>query len=144
MGATALVSSPQVAVYINGSLFGLVYSFDWNSSTPRKKVRSIDILQSIELAPTGSDVGFTLGMYRLRGGGGIEGANIAATLPDLSQENYFSVLLLDIVTKFVIFQATQCSVESQNWGVAVKQFVQGSVSCSCLSWNNEVVPLNGK
>ena len=144
MGAPALIAAPQTAVYINSQMFGLAYSFDWNSSTPRKRVKSIDILQSLELAPTGSDVSFTLGMYRLRGGGGIEGANITVPLPDLAQENYFSVLLLDIITKNVIFQATSCSVESQNWGVAVKQFMQGSISCSCLSFSNEVVPLNGR
>jgi hypothetical protein len=144
MGATPLISAPQVAAFINGAPYGLVYSFDWNSSTPRKRIHSIDILQSIELAPLGTDVSFTMGLYRLRGGGGIEGANITVPLPDLAQENYFSVTLVDIVTKFIIFAAQECSVESQNWAVATKQFLTGTISCSAKSFNNEVVALNGR
>src|ERR1700690_167555 len=144
MGATAIISAPQVAVYINGKVFGLVHSFDWNSSTPRKKVHSIDILQALELAPTGSDVSFGMGIYRLRGGGGAEGANITVPLPDLASENYFSVVLVDIVTKYIVFQAQQCSIESQNWSVATKQFLMGTLNCSALAWSNEVVALAGR
>jgi hypothetical protein len=144
MGASPLVSAPGVACYINGKVFGLVYDFSFNSATPRKKIKSIDVLQALELAPTTSDVSFSMGIYRLRGGGGIEGANIAAPLPDLASENYFSVVLLDLVTKFVIFQALNCSVESQDWSVPLKNYITGRISCSALSWSNEVVALNGK
>lgn len=143
MGAPVLIHAPSVACYINGKVLGLVYSFDWTSITPRKKISAIDVLQDLELAPTDSKVSFNMGLYRLRGGGGLEGANITAPAPDLAQENYFSVVLLDLVTKFVIFNAQKASVESQSWSVATKAYMTGSVSCSALSWNNEVIALNG-
>lgn len=144
MGASPLIVSPHVAVYINSKVFGLVYGFNFNSSTPRKKIKSIDVLQALELAPTSSDVSFSMDIYRLRGGGGIEGANIAAPLPDLASENYFSVVLIDIVTKFIIFQAVSASVEDQSWSVPLKDYIRGRINCSALSWSNEVIPLNGR
>ena|ERR1022692_1556713 len=144
MGASPLIVAPSVAIYINSKMFGLVHSFDWISSTPRKKIHSIDVLSALELAPTGADVSFSMGIYRLRGGGGIEGANLTVPLPDLAQENYFSCVLLDIVTKFIVFQALECSVEAQSWSVVTKQFLMGNISCSAKSWNNETVALNGR
>lgn len=144
MGASPLVSAPGVAVLINSKVFGLVYDFAFNSSTPRKRAKSIDILQSLELIPLGAEITFSMGLYLLRGGGGLEGANITAPVPDLANEGYFSVVLLDLVNKNIIFQARRCSVEAQSWSVPVKQFITGQVTCSSLEWSNQVVPINGK
>lgn len=138
-----LVLAPAVAVYINGKSYGLVYDMSFGSDTPRKKVKAIDILQVLELVPTGVDINCSLTVYRLRGGGGIEGAGMAAPMPDIPNENYFTVTLVDLVTKFIIFQSNTCSVESQRWNVAVKQYLMGQVSFSCLNWSNELIPVNG-
>lgn len=143
MGAPALIHGPSVAAYVNGKVLGIVYSMDFTSSTPRKRVMSIDSLIAQELAPVGTSVSGTLGIYRLRGGGGIEGAGLTAPLPDLSQESYFSIVLLDIITKFIIFSARSCSVESQSWSAVTKQYLTGTIAFSGINWQNEVVALNG-
>lgn len=142
MGASPLISAPGVAVLINGKPYGLVYEISFNSNTPRKRVKSIDILQALELIPLDVEISCSMGIYRLRGGGGIEGPGMTAPVPDISRENYFSVTLVDLATKFIIFQATQCSIESQSWSVGVKQFLVGRISWSTLSWSNEVVSLS--
>src|SRR5690242_8031035 len=102
MGLSPLISAPGVGVYINGKPYGVGFNFNINSATPRKRVKSIDILNGLELAPIDASVNFSLSIYRVRGSGGIEGAGMTVPFPDLANENYFSITLLDLGTKFII------------------------------------------
>lgn len=133
-----MLTGAQVMLYVNGVRFGRVSAFSWNSDTPRKKEYVVDSMLPMELMQTVSSISGTMTVHRLSMDGGAEGAGMVAPVPDLSREKYFSLLLVDITSGFVIFQADSCSVESQSWRAGARDRIVGNISFSALSYSNEV------
>lgn len=122
-------------------LFAKVASFKFNSATPRRKLQAVDSVVPFELATTVSQVTGTMNVYRLSQDGAAEGSGMVAPISELTREKYFSCILIDITSGFVVFQADQCSVEEQSWSADARQVLAGTISFSALTYNNEVRPV---
>lgn len=141
MARSLLLTSAQVVMYVNGVRFGRVSGFSYTSDTPRRKLYAVDALTPFELMPTVSSITGNMTIYRMAGDGAAEGAGMVAPVLDLSREKYFHILLVDITTGFVVFQADFCSLESQSWNVRARSYIEGQITFSALTYNNEVRPL---
>jgi hypothetical protein len=141
MARSLLLTSAQVILYVNGLRFGRVTGFSWTSDTPRRKIHAVDAVTPFELGMTVSSITGTLSVLRVAGDGAAEGAGMVAPVLDLSREKYFHMLLVDITTGFVVFQADFCSLESQQWTARPRSYLEGSLTFSALTYNNEVRPL---
>jgi len=128
-------------LYINGSQFGRVNNFSYSVDTPRRKLATVDSLIPFELATGQTHISGTMGLYRTVLDGAAEGAGMVAPIDELPREKYFSMVLVDLTTQVVIFQADFCSVEQQSWNISSKGLVTGSVAWSALTYQNEVRPL---
>lgn len=138
---SVMLTSAEVFLYINGLPFGRVGHFSYSVDTPRHKIHTVDSSIPFELAQGPSNVTGTMGVYRTHVDGAAEGVGMVATLQELPREKYFTMLLVDLVTHAVIFQANYCAVESQSWSFDSKSLVTGNVVFSALTYNNEVRPL---
>jgi hypothetical protein len=133
-----LLSSAQVVLFVNGNPFGRVSRFSYSVDTPRRKIHTVDSVLPFELATGVTNVSGSMGLYRTHLDGAVEGPGMVAPLEELPREKYFNILLIDLVSQTVVFQADFCSVESQSWSFEAKGLASGSVSFSALSYNNEV------
>ena len=133
-----LLTGAQVVLYVNGVRFGRVTGFSWTSDTPRKKVYAVDSVVPFELATTISSISGSLNVLRMSQDGAAEGAGMVAPIQDLSREKYFRLLLVDITSGSVLFQADQCSVETQSWTARTRSLMEGHIAFSALSYSNEV------
>lgn len=133
-----LVTAAKVLCYVNGKLLGRVTSFSWTSTTPRKKIRGVDIPHPLELAATTTDVSWNMGVLRTVGDGGMQGAGmIAAQQADVVREKYFTLLLIERSSNLVLFKADYCNTDSENWSINAKAIMSGQVTGSGIVWNNE-------
>jgi hypothetical protein len=138
MSRSPILTGAQVVLFVNGEMYGKVHSFHWNVETPRRDIRGVDSIIPFELAIATSKVAGTMSIYRLSRDGGAEGAGMIAPTDALSREKYFTMVLIDISSGFVVFQADHCSVDSQIWMADAKGIITGQVSWSAMAWNNEV------
>lgn len=136
MPALTIVGA-QVIVYINGRVYGQAESFEWESLTPKKPIFGIDSPDPFELAPTTTQCRGTLGAVRTHGDGGFQGAGVIAAYPDLTREKYFTLVLVDRVTKTILFEAALCSASMEKWRVAPKNIMRGTMSFEGITWGNE-------
>jgi hypothetical protein len=141
MAHSILLSAAQVALYINGNQFGRVNGFTYSVDTPRKRLATVDSLIPFELATGQTHITGNMTIYRTALDGAAEGPGMVAPIDELPREKYFSIVLVDLTTQVVIFQADFCSVEQQSWSINSKGLVMGTVAWSALSYQNEVRPL---
>jgi hypothetical protein len=142
MARSHLITGAKVALYVNGERYGRVFDFRWSPETPKRAIHGIDSQEAFELAPTIARCTGSMNILRLSGDGGAEGAGLSVPFPELSREQYFSLVLVEIPTNLVLFASRQCSANSQSWGAATRDYVRGSVNFECIGWNNEVKPFN--
>jgi hypothetical protein len=136
-----LIHGGSVSLNINGKKYGNVVDFHFRIGTPMADIRGIDATEPFELAVTTTSVSGSLSMYRQSQDGGAEGAGLTVTLPEISRQSYFSMMLIEEHSNTVLFEARRCSVEDQAWAFATKQLVVGAVNWRALEWSNEVRPL---
>lgn len=137
MSRSPLATSAQVVLYVNGRSYAQVTGFNWSSVTPPKAIYGLDSGEPYELAPTITKVTGTVGLLRMVGDGGLEGAGIAPHLPDLPRGRYFSLALIHRGTDITIFRSDRCWVVSQSWDVPSKGRVSGSMTFEGFDWSNE-------
>lgn len=133
-----ILVAAQIVVYVNGRAYAQVTSFRWNSMTPKKAIYGLDSGEPFELAPTTTKIGGEMGLLRLMGDGGLEGAGVTALFPDLPREKYFTMTLRDMASDTQIFRAENSTCISQAWDVPAKGMVTGRMSFEALDWDNEV------
>mgnify|MGYP000934397012 FL=1 len=131
------ITAPRLLIYINSRLWGVVTSFTMRSATPRRKVKTIDVMHAQELMPTTYDVSFTMGIIRVGGDGGIQGAGLIARQQHLAREKYFSILVRDRLLDLPFFASEMNSVEDESWSVNAKGLLEGTVMCTGVVWTNE-------
>ena len=139
-----LMIGANAAVYINGSRYGNVISFDYSIDSPRRVIQTVDTLIPAESVPGPSQIMGNLQMYRLRNSGGAEGLGIVG--PQLREdgtsgipwEKYWKISILDIRTRCVIFNAEYCSTIKQSWSIHNKSHIVGTIQFRALSYNNEI------
>lgn len=135
--ATFVIPAAAVAVYINGRPYGAVSNFHWTSATPQKAINGIDSLEAQELISTSVSVSGTIGLYRITGSGGIEGIGVTTQFDQMSREKYFVLQVIDLRSDQIIFQAKQCKVDSQDWGIPARGLITGNMNFKGLTWENE-------
>lgn len=131
------LNGARIVCYINGRLFGLVTSFSWTSSTPRKKVHVVDVPHPVELMATTTEISWQMGVMRLMGDGGMQGNGIVANQTNIIKEKYFTIMLVERLSNLPVFQADMCQTDGEQWSITAKGLMSGSVSGSCIVWTNE-------
>ncbi len=138
MARSPLVTGSKVALYINGVMFGRVTSFSFASETPRRKIHCVDSASPFELAPTTNSVSGSMSVYRLHDDGAAEGAGMVGTIDELPREKYFTMVLFNLATGGIVFQAEFCSVENQSWNFESRSLSMGTITFSAIRHENEV------
>lgn len=141
MARSPILVAAQVGLYVNGAPYGRVSDFVFGSDTTNRHIDAVDAMETFELAPTTVRISGAMSVYRLSQDGGVEGAGMIPPISELTRQKYFKLLLIDLTSGSVLFQANQCSVESQSWKVSAGQRITGSISWSAITWNNEVRPV---
>lgn len=134
------IATAGVILKVNGRTFGRVRTFEYAVDSPKKAIYGVDSLEPFELAPMQTKVSGKMTLYRTVGDGGVEGAGMAGILEEIPKEKYFSLLLLELISGTVVFQANYCSVLRQSWSVGEKGLVGGAVDFEALDWSNEIRP----
>lgn len=137
MAIANLITTPHCVCYINSVPFARCCGLTFDSMTPRKEIRAIDTLQSVEIIPIGASVKGTIQVYRLKRDGGVEAAGLIATLESLTREKYASLMVIDRSTDTRIVQVDKLMVENQSWSFVPKSFVVGTISFTGLNYNND-------
>ena len=138
MSKSRIASTAKVICYINGRAWAQATSFRWSSETPSKEICGIDSSEPFELAATRTKVTGTIGLIRLVGDGGAEGAGATVPFEYIPAGKYFTLMLVDRATDTTIFRADYCRASSQNWDAPLKGLVTGSLAFEALGWSNEL------
>ena len=136
MAISNLVTSAHCVAYINSVAFARCSGLSVEIATPRKEIRGIDVLQPVEIIPTGLSMHGTLQVYKMHDDAGAEAMGLLATWEKATKEKYFSLMVLDRATDGVIFQVGRCCVVSQSWNISPKQFVMGSITWTGFDYSN--------
>lgn len=126
----------RVFCYINGVNTGLCTGFSYSSSTPREIIRGIDSVLPVELLPGATSITGSIGMVRMVDRNP-ESIGLAVHQSLVIKERYFTVQLIDRLTRIEIFRADFCQVTGQNWTVSPKGLYIGTVNFSAITWSNE-------
>lgn len=137
MARTKVITSPSLKLYVNGAPFGNVLSFDFTITSQSILKPELDNMEPAELAPTSYIVFGRMGLYRLHGDGGLEGAGLSANAIDLPRQKYVTFALIDRVTDQMVFRCDKVWVDSQNWSVGLKGVVRGTLAFKGIGYQNE-------
>lgn len=141
MGQPRIIVGANVICYLNGKPLGFVAMFRYNASTPSRKIGGIDSIEVLELGPTTSMCSWNMTVYRIKGGGGIQGIGMGPVSAEIPRGKYFTFVLIDRITDTILWQGAGCRVEDESGAFESKAMSMISVAGSCLTWNNEVRPL---
>lgn len=137
MSQSRLALSASVTLYINGGAYAQVTDFRFDSATPKRAIMGLDSSEPYELAPTVTKITGSIGLVRIAGDGGLEGAGFVAQSSNILRERYFTLALVEHRTNTQFFRADKCSVTAQNWNSPSKGRISGSLNFEALDWSNE-------
>jgi hypothetical protein len=132
-----IVTGARVLCYINSILIGRVTSFSWNSLTPNKEARGVDVPYALELMPTTVGVSFTIALLRTIADGGAQGAGVTVPQNVISKQKYFTIVLTERETDTTLFRADYCMADSETWAAVAKTVMAGSVTARGVTWTND-------
>lgn len=132
-----LITAAHILVYINGKIYGRCGGIKYRITDQIRKIRGVDSLDPLELAPATSDISGTIRIFRTIADGGIEGAGFHPSHHYLPKGKYFSLELVERLSRTSIFKADYCRVVDQDWDITPKRIVEGVVTFESLSWSNE-------
>lgn len=136
---SSIICGPQTVVYINGKPFAQVSSIDYSIASPYRVITGIDTLLPLDTAPQSLSCTGTMNLYMIRGRGGIEGEGMAATWEAATRGKYFSILVLDRATSSILFETRKNRALGQQWRLAAKSIVTGTVQFTGLFYSNNTV-----
>lgn len=133
-----LVTAAHLLVYINGRPYGRCAGLVYDITSPASEIRGIDSIDPYELGPSRVDVVGNMTIFKTIGDGGVEGAGMNASHHHLPKGKYFSIQLIERLSRTTMFKAEKCKVVSQRWNIEPKLLVRGNVTFKAISWSNEV------
>lgn len=142
MGFSRIVTGPKILCYVNGRVLGTCSSFSYNVSTPHTDIGALDSMVPYELGTTIVRTNGQISVFKRLSDGGAEGLGMSQPIPNLPQGKYFSLMLIEIPTRTIIFQALECTLEAQSWGFDAKGVVRGNFSWKAILYSNEVAPID--
>jgi hypothetical protein len=137
MTAAKTITGSSIICYINNKLYSRVSNFTWDSQTINKAIYALDSNDPFELGATQTKIGGTVSVYRLHGDGGAQGAGMVPEYASLSRGKYFSITLIDRFNNQVLFNASNCVLQSETWSVPSKGIITGSLRFEAIDWSNE-------
>lgn len=137
-----IITGARVFLYLNGRKVGRITSFTWDSITDQKEFVGLDCGEPYEIGPELTKVAGQAGLLRLAGDGGAEGLGIVPQFKDQTKQKYSTIVLVDRVTKTILFRADECMITTQRWAVQPKGRLEGQMSFKGITWNNENVRSN--
>jgi hypothetical protein len=140
MARSHLATAARVILYINGQPYAQATSFRWDSATPARALYGLDCGEPYELAHTVTKITGQIGLLRVVGDGGLEGAGVVQHFADVPKGRYFTLALIDRVTDTQLFRADRCKATSQSWNVPSKGRIEGTLTFEALDWSNEALP----
>ncbi len=126
----------NVVCWINGQQWGAVTGLQYNENSPRTEERGIDSMEAFELAPTVVGVTGNIQLLMVRDSQGLEGRQVTAGLPYISSEHYFSMMLQDRTSGFIIMRIENASVDGQSWSPVARGMVRGQFNFKGLMVKN--------
>lgn len=139
MATSSIICGPHTVVYINGKPFAQVSAIDYNINSPYRVITGIDTLLPLDTAPQSLSYTANMQIYMLRGRGGIEGEGLCATWEAATRGKYFSILVMDRLTSTILFEGRKNRATGQQWKIASKSIVTGSVQFTGLFYNNNTI-----
>ena len=136
MAISNLVASPHCVAYINSVALARCCGLSYDIASPRKPLHGIDVLQPVELVPTGLSFSGTLQIYKLKDDGGAEVIGLVPTWDKVTKGKYFSLMVLDRSTDGVIINIDKCEVLNQSWSIIPKSFVLGTITFSGFQYSS--------
>lgn len=133
-----LVTAAHLLVYLNGRPYGKCAGINFGVSTPPSRIRGVDSIDPYELGPSNADLMFNMVIFKTIGDGGLEGAGINPTHHYLPKGKYFSIQVVERLSRTTVFKADKCRVSDQKWSIEPKLLVRGNITFEALSWSNEV------
>lgn len=133
-----VTSGQDLIVSINGRTVGRLQSISWTRRSTLRRVQGVDTLYASELIRGPVQVAGTLGLVKVRRDGGAVGAGLLVPDPDLSQEQYVTLVLRDRTTGTLIVRIEQCLVDSEGWRGEVKNIMTAQVSFEGIRVTGEV------
>lgn len=137
--ANSVICGPHAVVYINGKPFAQVSSIDYNIASPYRVITGIDTLLPLDTAPQSLSYTASMQLYLIRGRGGIEGEGLSATWEAATRGKYFSILVIDRLTSNILFEGRKNRATGQQWRIAAKSLVTGTVQFTGLFYSNGTV-----
>jgi hypothetical protein len=122
-----------VRCLINSVDIGIVTAIQWGTQTAKEEERGIDSMAPFELSGTSSSVSGSVSVYRMRDSGGLEGLNIVKPIPEISEDEYFTLELKDRLTGSTYFKVDHAACDGQSWSASAKGIVTGQFSFHGLS-----------
>jgi hypothetical protein len=113
---------------LNGVDIGIVTGIQWNIQTAREEEKGIDVLGAYELSPTSTSVSGSLSILKIRDDGGLEGWSIVKPLPQISEDEYFTLELKDRLSASTYLKVEHAAIDGQSWSVSARGIASGQFS----------------
>jgi hypothetical protein len=126
----------NVVCIINGQKWGAVTGLNYRMLSPRLEERGLDSMEAVELSPTVVSVQGSIQLLMQQNDEGLEGRQVTAGLPYIPSEHYFSLMLQDRLSAYIIMRVDHASVEEQAWTMSAKGLVQGQFTFKGLMAKN--------
>lgn len=133
-----MVCGAHAVLYVNGRPYSRVYMISPQVSEPQREIHVVDSLEPVEEVPLGITMRYAMGVYRLHGDGGAEGAGLTGPRADAALQKYSSLLVVDRVNDFVLFRSDRGRATQQGWQVS-RGLLVGTLQVNALDLSNEVV-----
>lgn len=129
--------SAGLHLYLNGVRYSKAHSLNYTIGTAVVKRKGIDSIVGFELSPVEYRVTGKISIYRQHGDGGLQGAGLSAPAHVLPLQKYSSIMVVNALTKQVVFRADDCMITDESWDMVAKQRVTGNFSFEGLTSSNE-------
>lgn len=135
MARSKSLTGAHVKVYANGEYVGIVTGGTYILGTPVRPVHCVDQGPAAELVPTIVQVQAQLNVVAIHGGGGVEGAGLAAFPEELLRQKYITLTFVNRRNGSVVLEIESALVSNQQWNLG--KLVVGSFAVQGITYSNE-------
>lgn len=133
----ATIKAGDLGIYVNGNLFGIVASLQWEQNFNRRAIGGIDSVFPFELAPGQALINGQMSVFHLHNTAALEGIGLSPRDFVVGRERYFSLQVVDRVTDAVVLQIDRCAINTQSWSAEAIGVLRGSFTFMGIGWANE-------